>query len=119
MIQHALFASNAFIAILRRDLSQLLWAAARWGYQPSAAWMYRFLDTSYCQLRVTDSQSLSVTLWALATLGLDCRPPQSWLEAFCESFGQRMQYSSTQSLSNVVWALATMDYYPGQEFLDR
>lgn len=63
-----------------QDMSNLLYAFARLGHKPPAAWLAAFLAAAAAQLPLFNEQNASNTIWALAKLSAP--PPADWTAAF-------------------------------------
>ncbi|MEW5305058.1 MAG: hypothetical protein WDW36_007622 [Sanguina aurantia] len=92
------------------ELSNILWAFARWGRPPSAAWMEAF------GVRVVEvapgmgENHLTTLLWAWAMLG--SKPRQGVLEACMVECQVRFPTLSAKSHATVSWALVRLGVQP-------
>ena len=93
-----------------RHVSNILWACATLGHQPSSA-LFDALSTRIMNT-CSDFESQAVTniLWALASLKL--QPSPHLAEALIGQATRVLPMCSAQSVANIVWALGTFSLQP-------
>ena len=93
-----------------RHVSNILWACATLGHQPSSA-LFDALSTRIMNT-CSDFESQAVTniLWALASLKL--QPSPHLAEALVGQATRVLPVCSAQGVANIVWALGTFSLQP-------
>ena len=86
-------------------------------HQLEEGWLRRFYDKVFCTLRSADAQSISMTLWSMATLRL--RPPRGLMSALEESSERRFGTANGQSLAIMAWALVKLGHRPRETWCTR
>jgi len=93
-----------------RELSNMLWAAARLGPHPGPDWVNAFIDRAQQLMPSFNAQDMGNTMWALARFR--CYPGPTFMSAFLQHSHSALPRMDAQALVNVAWALATLDYRP-------
>ena len=97
-------------------MSQILWALAKLGQQPSVEWAHTLLLPALrARLPGMGSQGVTNCLWGLAALGIN--PGEELLAELVEAAGKLASGGTPQALSNTLWALATLGHDPGDEWM--
>jgi hypothetical protein len=100
-----------------KELSFILWAAARLLPAPDAEWQTAYWNASAAKLPAFNAQGFANVMFAAGKLR--CNPPHWWLRTFWRESANALPECKPQELSNLLEGLALLGIVPRPAWLSR
>jgi len=100
-----------------RELSNILWAAAKVQQPPAAQQVKQMFKQMALDsmLAAANPQDLSMALYAVAALGVQV--PELQLQAVLQAAVRQLHAAAPQAAANTIWAVAVLQYRPEEQLL--